>query len=54
MEVFGQEVHCEPTLRDQETQDLRVDLIAEELDELQLALTNNDIVEVADALTDLL
>jgi predicted HAD superfamily Cof-like phosphohydrolase len=54
MEVFGQEVHCEPTLRDRETQDLRVDLIAEELEELELALSNNDIVEVADALTDLL
>ena len=54
MEVFGQEVHCEPTLRDQETRDLRVDLIAEELEELELALSNKDIVEVADALTDLL
>ena len=54
MEVFGQEVHCEPTLRDRETQDLRVDLIAEELEELELALSNNDIIEAADALTDLL
>lgn len=54
MEVFGQEVNCEPTLRDQETRDLRVDLIAEELEELELALSNKDIVEVADALTDLL
>ena len=54
MEVFGQEVNFVPTLRDQETQDLRIDLIQEELDELQLALTNKDIVEVADALTDLL
>lgn len=54
MEVFGQQVNCEPTLRDRETQDLRIDLISEELEELQLAITNNDIVEVADALTDLL
>ena len=54
MEVFGQEVNFVPTLRDQETQDLRIDLIQEELDELQLAFTNKDIVEVADALTDLL
>ena len=54
MEVFGQQVNCEPTLRDRETQDLRVDLISEELEELQLAITNNDIVEVADALTDIL
>ena len=54
MEVFGQQVNCEPTLRDRETQDLRVDLISEELEELQLAITDNDIVEVADALTDIL
>ena len=54
MEVFGQQVNCEPTLRDRETQDLRIDLISEELEELQLAITNNDIVEVADALTDIL
>ena len=54
MEVFGQEVNFVPTLRDQEIQDLRIDLIQEELDELQLAFTNKDIVEVADALTDLL
>jgi len=54
MEVFGQQVNCEPTLRDQAVQDLRVDLISEELEELELAITNQDIVEVADALTDLL
>ena len=54
MEAFGQEVNVEPTLRDRDTQDLRLDLIAEELEELDLAVKNNDIVEVADALTDLL
>lgn len=54
MEAFGQQVNCEPTLRDRDTQDLRVDLIQEELEELQLGIENNDIVEVADALTDLL
>lgn len=54
MEAFGQEVHIEPTLRSQPVQDLRVDLIAEELDELREALADGDIVEVADALTDLL
>lgn len=54
MEVFGQEVLDEPTLPDRDTQDLRLDLIAEELDELQVAFDNQDIVEVADALTDLL
>ena len=54
MEAFGQQVNIEPTLRDRDTQDLRVELIAEELEELELAISNNDIVEVADALTDLL
>ena len=54
MEAFGQEVNCEPTLRYKDTQDLRIELIQEELDELALGIDNNDIVEVADALTDLL
>ncbi len=54
MEAFGQDVNIDPTLRDKYTRDLRVDLIAEELEELELAMANNDIVEVADALTDLL
>ena len=54
MEAFGQQVNCEPTLRDRDTQDLRIDLIQEELEELQLGIENNDIVEVADALTDIL
>ena len=53
MEAFGQEVNVEPTLRDRDTQELRLDLIAEELEELDLAIKNSDIVEVADALTDL-
>lgn len=54
MEAFGQQVNIEPTMRDKSIQDLRVDLIAEELEELELAITNTDIVEMADALTDLL
>ena len=33
---------------------LRIDLIKEELDELQEAMGNNDLLEVADALTDIL
>ena len=33
---------------------LRYDLIKEELEELKLAIDNNDIKEVADALTDIL
>ena len=54
MEGFGQLVLVEPELPDVETQTLRVNLIKEELDELEKALQDDDIVEVADALTDLL
>lgn len=54
MESFGQEVNNEPTLRDSQTQQLRYDLIDEELEELKMAFDNDDIVEIADALTDLL
>ena len=54
MEAFGQQVNCSPTLREKDTQDLRIDLIQEELEELQLGIDNGDIIEVADALTDLL
>ena len=54
MEVFGQIVELDPRMPDSDTMDLRVSLIEEELDELNEAIANNDIVEVADALTDLL
>lgn len=51
--AFGQQVATVPTLADHKTALLRNDLIVEELSELQTALAANDIVEVADALTDL-
>ena len=54
MEGFGQDVLCEPTWPDRDTVDLRLDLIHEELEELEVAIANNDMIEVADALTDLL
>ena len=54
MEVFGQIVELDPRMPDSDTMDLRVSLIEEELDELKEAIANDDIVEVADALTDLL
>jgi len=54
MLAFGQEVLETPTMPDKAIQDLRVDLIAEELEELEYAIEKEDIVEVADALTDLL
>lgn len=54
MEAFGQIVEPEPIIPDDMIVDLRVDLIAEEFLELREAVANEDIVEIADALTDLL
>lgn len=54
MEAFGQEVLCEPNWPDFSTRELRLELIREEYEELEEAIENRDIVEVADALTDLL
>lgn len=49
-----QQVNETPTWPDQDTSLLRFKLIDEELNELSDAMLNEDIVEVADALTDLL
>ena len=54
MEAFGQEVHCDPNWPDFSTRELRLDLIQEEFEELQEAMDNKDMIEIADALTDLL
>ena len=54
METFGQEVKPKPSLSSDKINMLRYNLIKEELDELKQALDNNDILEVADALTDIL
>ena len=54
MEAFGQEVKLKPEFPDPETRKMRIDLIEEELEELKDACFNKDMVEVADALTDLL
>jgi predicted HAD superfamily Cof-like phosphohydrolase len=51
---FNQEVKTNPALSDYKTNKLRIDLIEEELCELKLAIKNKDLLEVADALTDLL
>ena len=54
METFGQEVKSSPEFPSEEITDLRLNLIDEEYIELQQAVNAHDIVEVADALTDLL
>jgi predicted HAD superfamily Cof-like phosphohydrolase len=54
MKTFGQEVKTKPSLSSDKINKLRIDLIKEELDELQEAMKNNDLLEVADALTDIL
>ena len=54
MEAFGQQVELEPTWPDFNTRELRLDLIQEELDELAQAIDERDMVQIADALTDLL
>ena len=54
MEAMGQDVNVVPTFPEEDIQRLRLDLIEEELDELHYAIDNKDIVEIADALGDLL
>ena len=54
MNIYGQEVKTKPSFPDEKIVQLRYDLIKEELDELSVAIKDKDIVEVADALTDLL
>ena len=54
METFGQEIKNKPSFSTEKINKLRYDLIKEELDELEVALNNKDILEVADALTDIL
>jgi len=54
MKTFGQEVKTKPSFSSDKINKLRIDLIKEELDEFQEAMKNNDLLEVADALTDIL
>lgn len=51
--TFQHPVLQEPTIPDEKRCKLRVSLIAEELKELEEAIENNDLVEVADALCDI-
>ena len=54
METFGQEVKIKPSLSSDKINKLRYNLIEEELNEFKQALDSNDLLEVADALTDIL
>ena len=54
MKTFGQEIKTEPSFSTDKINKLRIDLIKEELQELTEAMNNNDLLEVADALTDIL
>ena len=54
MQTYGQEVKAKANFSDEKTNKLRVDLIKEELDELTKAMDEKDLLEVADALTDIL
>ena len=53
MQTFGQPVIDSPSIPSKDRCDLRVSLIAEELEELKVAIKDNDLVEIADALCDL-
>ena len=54
MKTFGQEVKIKAELSNNKINELRISLINEELEELKKAIEDNDILEVADALTDIL
>ena len=54
MKTFGQEVKENAGLSSEKINNLRISLIKEELIELQKAIQDKNIVEIADALTDIL
>ena len=54
MTTFGQEVKTNPSFASDKINLLRYELIREELDEFKAALESKNLVEVADALTDIL
>ena len=54
MKTFGQEIKTKPSFSTDKINKLRLDLIKEELTELTEAMNNKDLLEVADALTDIL
>tara|TARA_A100001035_G_scaffold198330_1_gene159042 strand:- start:225 stop:596 length:372 start_codon:yes stop_codon:yes gene_type:complete len=54
MTTFGQEVKKKPSLSTNKINNLRINLIEEELNEFKEAISKNDLKEAADALTDIL
>ena len=54
MKTFGQDVKTHPSFSTDKINKLRIDLIKEELEELKEAMKKKDLLEVADALTDIL
>ena len=54
MKTFGQEVKVKAGMSIEKINTLRINLIKEELDELKKAVDDKDILEIADALTDIL
>ena len=54
MKKFKQEVKLKPKIPEKKIVKLRIDLIKEELSELEEAIKENNLEEIADALTDIL
>ena len=54
MKTFGQDIKNKPSFSSKKINQLRIDLIKEEFEELIEAIKNKDLLEVADALTDIL
>ena len=54
MKTFGQEVKKKSSFSSDKINELRFNLIKEELEELRIAMDTKNLVEVADALTDIL
>ena len=54
MDTYGQQVKDKAEFSDAKTNKLRIDLIKEELEELIHAMNDKNLLEVADALTDIL
>ena len=54
MKTFGQEIKLDPSFSTDKINKLRLSLIREELEELSDAMNKKNLIEVADALTDIL